>query len=53
MTSHMTPKDPVQVSWIIGYLSAVGVNYDAPGPRVESYAFGWIEAALAERRAAP
>lgn len=42
-----TPKDPVKVSWILGYLSAVGVSGRASEPGGESYLMGWISGACA------
>jgi hypothetical protein len=40
-----SPKDPVQVSWILGYLSAVGVTGKAAQPGGESYVIGWVSGA--------
>jgi hypothetical protein len=42
-----TPKDPVKVSWVLGYLSAVGVSGRASEPGGESYLMGWISGACA------
>lgn len=36
------PKDPVKVSWILGYLSAVGVSDSGLQPRSEGYVIGWV-----------
>ena len=38
------PKDPAQVSWLLGYLSAAGVTGKAAEPNGEYYALGWISA---------
>lgn len=40
-----TPRDPVQVSWILGYLSAVGVTGRSAQPGGESYIIGWVSGA--------
>jgi hypothetical protein len=44
-TSTNTAKDPVQVSWVLGYLSATGVSGKAAGPGGESYVIGAISGA--------
>lgn len=35
-------KDPVQVSWVLGYLSAKGVSGKAVQPGGEDYITGWV-----------
>ena len=46
-TSSDSPKDPVKVSWILGYLSAAGVSGKAaqPGGGGEAYIIGWVSSA--------
>ena len=42
-------KDPVQVSWILGYLSATGVTGRSAEPGGESYIIGRISGACGSR----
>ena len=48
----MSPKDPEKVSWVMGYLSAVGVSGDAlarsGGVRAEGYILGRVSGACFE-----
>jgi hypothetical protein len=41
-TVTASPKDPVLVSWVLGYLSAAGVGGRAAQPGGTDYALGWI-----------
>jgi len=45
--SVKTPKDPVKVSWIFGYLSAAGVSGKAAQPGGEDYIMGWVSGSCA------
>jgi hypothetical protein len=44
-TTGMSTKDPVQVSWILGYLSATGVTGRSAEPGGEPYIIGRISSA--------
>ena len=47
--STKTLKDPVKVSWILGYLSAAGVSGKAAEPGGEDYVIGWVSGACANQ----
>lgn len=46
-TSSDSPKDPVKVSWILGYLSRAGVSGRAAQPGGEDDIIGWVSSACA------